>query len=843
MPDNEVVGRIRIELTGDQKVVQQLKATSAEQKNLIKTMGDIDRAQSSFRQVQSDIARVGTNAKATNAIIADLEDTVQELGRSKSIISLAGHFAQVGKATGDSYKQAKLYFDLLNRIGASKDDIEIAAASFNVATNGKRSSSDAQRSIAGVAQRAAGAIGLGGVSEISGIIDDVGDFTKAIGESGISAGKAALSLGLAGGALAAIAIAVKVFSDNLDKGARVVQQAADSVGVYYKAVQDGTTESIQDQLKAAQAQKKLVDDQIATIENARSKAVSGNDIIGKVAFAAADALGKLPKTDELAQEAAKAQAEIDGLTRALNSSEVAANNAAAAYEAESKAILASLNEQASQTLRFRQAEASLEDQSADSLEKRAKSLKDEIKNTTEYLHTLESTGEPSEELDKAINQTMLDLQLMTGTLDKIEKTALPAAKANEAYAKSLKDAQSAADEYAKTSKAISDLDAARAKQLADQARADSRNRQISALETQIAAAKEQEAEQERKAKIVDLREKAGQEEIEAAAKNAADERKINADFMAESLKAQRSFALEQSRSEEDFGRERLRKLRDLTASLSELAAKGDISGFISTQRSGVNDLRDSSENQTVAARRRLEDFRIENEERINQRNQRLAELQQSFAAETAQRQQNLQQQLNAEAEAGKARVLQSQILEKQLADLRQQFAAEDAARTLADQQSNYEQQRAALIAHQKEQAEIIRKGTQPVIDAAKNLVRGVNDELNRAIANLRAGQQMARSGGAGGAKMHDLGAVYTQPTTALSSFAEKPGRGDAVMPFNLNEGWRPMMQRLLSQSGGSGGGAPVNVYITTGSVATQQDIAEIKSGVVQAVQVARQRGK
>lgn len=838
MSDNEVVGRIKIELTGDQKVIQQTKALAAEQQKFIQAATD--------NRPAAAISSLGKQFAAAGHTLDDLNAALETFGASQDEIKAnTDEFKHLTKAAKEAAVQVE-------KVAAAEKKVEIAATTNSKRVIGLNETPQAGVSVsrgggqgfAGVVQRAAGGVGLGGVAEISGAIDDIGDLAKASTEAGLSAGKTALALGVAGLALGAIALAVKIFSDNLDAGAKVVQQAVDGLGVYYNAIQSGTSGSIQKQLDAAQAQKKLLDDQIATIENARAKAVSGNDVIGKAAFFAADVLGKLPKTDELATQAAKAQAEIDGLTRALNSSEVAANNAAAAYEAESKAIIDSITEQANQTLRQRRELAGLEGQSSDSLTKRASGLKDEIKATTEYLNTLQSTGEPSEELDRLINQAMLDLQIMNGTLNQIEKSALPAAKANEAYAKSLEESKKAADEYAANSRSLISLEQQRAKLEEDRARTDSRNIKISALEAQIGAAKEVEAAQEKTQKIVDLRKKAGVEETAAVAKYADEAAKVNREFMQNELAEITSYRKAEERATDQYATERKRKLEDLTASLSELASKGDVAGFVRAQRAGVTDINRGAEDFGTEARQRAEDFRDGVRQRQQEREAKLADLQASFVAERQARQANLAEQIAQETEAGKQRVLRSVELEKQLSALKEQFAAEDFARQRQQEDAAYQEQVKALTERNKQLAAQIAKSTDPVITAAGRLVKTVGDELNRAIANLKAGQQMARTGVSGGSKMHDVGALYTQPTTLLSSFAEKPGMGDAVIPFRTSEGLMPALDRIMQRYGGNqGGSAPVNVYVTTGSVASQQDLADVKSAVIAGVAMAKSRGK
>jgi hypothetical protein len=91
--------------------------------------------------------------------------------------------------------------------------------------------------------------------------------------------------------------------------------------------------------------------------------------------------------------------------------------------------------------------------------------------------------------------------------------------------------------------------------------------------------------------------------------------------------------------------------------------------------------------------------------------------------------------------------------------------------------------------------------------------------------------------------LNALGGLYTQPT--IAGLGELPGYGDAVIPFRQSEGVLPALQKLLAASGGADDGPPVNVYLTTGSVATQEDLKRVTDGVTRAVRAARgrKRGK
>lgn len=849
---SEVVGVIRVDLQAD-KAIRDLKIATAEQKKYTEAVID--------SRAPAAIATIGRQFAQTNRSAEDLLETLQAIGASESEIK--DNVDQFHALT----KAAKETAAAVEKVAVAEKKVEIAATATNKAQavssgGGGDGVSKLDRGFSTV-ERFAGSLGASGVNQVTGIAGDALGVGQALTGVGASLTTVLIAAAPVAAIIGGITLALKLFQEQADKATIAIKEN-------YEEQRKQTELAIQNRdvarTKSSEQNKQDIDDLSKDIDDYGKMLKDLRDARADVDKAYADlgsSFNPIQRSNlgaqgqELDKQIAATRAKLDELdtqfqnnTLALPPLIKAHEDETAALNAKRDAILATIAVEDKEAQRQIENATLIRSGSSEGVKATLAGIGDQVKAFSEELLNLQM-GEQSEDTAKKIEWLKAQLADLSDRSRDLTFNILPVIKAREAetlaaqkQAQAIDAAAKAADLFAQDTLKLRDLDTARAKQLADQARDASRNRQVSALEDRINAAKAVEAEQERGKKVIALREKAGQDELDAAAKNADEIKKTNADFLAESMKAQLTFQTEQLRAEEDYGTQRKRQLRDLTASLSELAARGDVSGFISTQRSGVNSLQDNAEDQSTAARRRTEDFQRENDERTKQRDQRLQEIQQSFAAETAQRQQNLQQQLAQEAEAGKARILQSAVLEKQLSELREQFAAEDAARTLADQKANYEAQRQALLDHQKEQAEIIRKGTQPVIDAAGRLVKTVGDELNRAIANLKAGQQMARTGVSGGSKMHDVGALYTQPTTLLSSFAEKPGMGDAVIPFRQSEGLMPALDRIMQRYGGSqGSSAPVNVYVTTGSVASQQDLADVKSAVIAGVNMAKSRGK
>lgn len=101
---------------------------------------------------------------------------------------------------------------------------------------------------------------------------------------------------------------------------------------------------------------------------------------------------------------------------------------------------------------------------------------------------------------------------------------------------------------------------------------------------------------------------------------------INADYMADNLKASREYLREEVRQREDTNKALIRRAQDLADDLLSAEEANDVIRFIQTQRAGQKDLQRMSQDAGEAAQRRAEDFALETDERLAQRDQRLAEI-------------------------------------------------------------------------------------------------------------------------------------------------------------------------------------------------------------------------
>ena len=160
--------------------------------------------------------------------------------------------------------------------------------------------------------------------------------------------------------------------------------------------------------------------------------------------------------------------------------------------------------------------------------------------------------------------------------------------------------------------------------------------------------------------------------------------KINADYMASSLKETRNYLRAEVQAREDANKKLVRRAEDLADDLLAAEEANDVIRFIQTQRAGQKDLKRISEDASQAAQRRAEDFAVETDERLKERDIRLAEIRTEGDARIAEIRQNvrdqknqLDQQIRQENAALKERLRLS--AEASRAEINQRIAAHNAS--------------------------------------------------------------------------------------------------------------------------------------------------------------------
>lgn len=441
--------------------------------------------------------------------------------------------------------------------------------------------------------------------------------------------------------------------------------------------------------------------------------------------------------------------------------------------------------------------------------------------------TNEAAKQQIEDLNAVIARNETETEALVNITEPLVQQRTAEAAAAKLQKEALENATKAVEEYNTNAEKLTDLEKERTEALADRAREEARAGQIGELETRIAAAKEAEAMQEREAKVADIRREGANEEAAILRRGQDDLTALDRDFLAERLKAQQDYAREAARSEEDFGRERLRKLQDLNASLTELAAQGDVAAFVRTQRSGLQDIARGDEDFGVEQRRRLEDFQREQQERAAEYAVRRAERQTQLQQELEENRAATQQKLEQERQANQTRMTESQRLEQELATLKQRFAEEDKARSRQLEDQKYRDEVAAIRKRNAELLPVLQKSMDPAVQAVKNLGTAAANEFNRLISIFKSG---GGSGGGGRSRRLASGLDYVP-------YDEYPAllhRGEMVLNAQRAEAMR---------STGADGPITVTVNATVGRVATPEDLQALEATVYQGVARAMQRRK
>lgn len=215
-----------------------------------------------------------------------------------------------------------------------------ANAQRNAILKGGAASAAAPVGISGGGGRTSGALAALG-SVLPGPVGDIarqaGNFsrlTEQIERMGGSATGLTAALGPAALAMVSIGVAFAALKKKIDEAQRSLDTSVQRQVDYYKLIATGTTEQIQTEIKARQIEHDAYVRAAKDIDDAVTKL----DIFGKavVTIGGVFGLGPVKNFKELQDQANEAAADIDALTQGLSSSEVAANDAAAAAAKQAK---------------------------------------------------------------------------------------------------------------------------------------------------------------------------------------------------------------------------------------------------------------------------------------------------------------------------------------------------------------------------------------------------------------------------------------------------------------------------------------------------------------------------
>lgn len=208
-----------------------------------------------------------------------------------------------------------------------------ANAQRNAILKGGAASAAAPAGISGGGKASGALAALGSVlpGPVGDIARQAGNFsrlTEQIERMGGSATGLTAALGPAALAMVSIGVAFAALKKKIDEAQRSLDASVQRQVDYYKLIATGTTEQIQTEIKARQIEHDAYVRAARDIDDAVTKL----DIFGKavVTIGGVFGLGPVKNFKELQDQANEAAADINTLTQGLSSSEVAANDAAAA---------------------------------------------------------------------------------------------------------------------------------------------------------------------------------------------------------------------------------------------------------------------------------------------------------------------------------------------------------------------------------------------------------------------------------------------------------------------------------------------------------------------------------
>jgi len=686
-----------------------------------------------------------------------------------------------------------------------------------------------------------GAFGGGGGAAIGAASNAIGGVIETgIGNAGI--GTLAASLGAIGIAAGAAGLAIANFTKTIEQQADRFKAIQQTLTATAGLTATATRSQIEAELNALQAQQKQIEGQRASVQrqivqiNQAADEVARNNPLNPVIRLAAEAargqfLGELNnQLNSLATAAQQNALAQDRLRQSLEDGTVAANNAARLEQVLRETRLAQ-NVQAERTTvqLFQDLARAQREGGAKAIQARIDSLRDEeaaIKASLERLNRI-PTGQLRDDEIQLIAQFTSRLAEIQQIIANTERDILPAAQARDREIEAIerqrrvqedltkqreRDVQQAAQIAAQLKQLDSSYQESQRLKTEEKALQAQRDAEAAEFQARIERAKEAERaaaaqariadiERDTARRIADARSKFEQESLKAAQSFNAQKAQIERDFMRSELDALNKFRQSEARRTEDYYRERNRRLEDLQAQLTELAAEGDVAGFIAAQRAGERDLRRAAEDFDVTGRRASEDFLREREAARAAFEERLADLRNNYALERAERQRALQEQIADIQRAGQERIVQerdalvkriseSQRIEQEFAARRLQWQVEDQARRERLEREGYERRRAALIEQQNRLTPVVRQVFRPI---EQGLVQ-VAQTAQRVFSLLSGGRPTI----GGRVVANATGGIYTSPTIGL--LGERRGFGDIVIPFKQSEGIENALNRFSSKA-------------------------------------------
>lgn len=252
----------------------------------------------------------------------------------------------------------------------------------------------------------------------------------------------------------AVAIGIKLYNDSLEASSKALGQARVALDAYYKAIDSGTTDSVQKQIDNLKRQKELIDAEAQNIQNSlnsgfeSAKQQFGGDLGGRIATAGMSATNeefrKLgDRLNELKKQSGDLDGQLQGLGTALDSAAVKANDAAAAIL---KAADQTREDQINQYKLIREGTTKqIQGMIADN--------KDIVQADTAELSTLLKESAPNEETKQRIAALRDEISKLSLQSAELTQNVLPLVSAREKETKAEQDATKAAQDRLKADEA------------------------------------------------------------------------------------------------------------------------------------------------------------------------------------------------------------------------------------------------------------------------------------------------------------------------------------------------------------------------------------------------------
>jgi hypothetical protein len=572
-----------------------------------------------------------------------------------------------------------------------------------------------------------GVTGTGTLADAGRILTSVNNI-RALGEQVQDLGLKARGVITAGGlsvvALAAMTAAIDSFTQQTQKAASQLSGAITGATDAIRIVATGTREDVQKAIDDARQNLAILQQQRDVNQRVIDQWARSFGIAAGAIEALVPAAGPIREArdavTEFDKQIAQNETSITVLTDALDANATAAQDAAAAtrrlneqYISDAEKGIAAFVEQ----------QRRIRTWTTDQTAARIQEIDDEIAVTRASWSDLRlQLAAGSEEAEAARVAFENRIASLVREKRSLEELVAPAARAREAAesAKKAEEELAATREklvadLARTTEQLANAESAERKRQADVARQAERDSIVKGFEARIDAAQAAEDAAEQERDLADAR-------VEATAALAD----LDAEYMADSIKALQDYLLEAARLQEDHYTAIRRMGEDLVTDLTDLAAQRDVAGFVRRRRQGETDISRASEDFGTDARRRAEDFARANAERQAQ-----------YAQERAERQRQAQERIAQIRAEGQAIQTESERLQEELAALRARWADEDRQRENDERARAAAEQIAALRAHQGQVVRELAGSYNTQYQQVKTFAQGVANLWNQMIQQAK----------------------------------------------------------------------------------------------------------